>query len=552
LFVFETVFVGTPNDYEGKISSKIMRDKEKMMNSVKKSPSKISGSEPEFRSMNLATAMMHGAITLAVLSALLLIAAPRAQAQTNCPYPERVPGCVLYNFSGLTDGANPGSSLTWHNGKLYGTTTSGGLGYGTVFMLTPDGNGDSVETTLYSFCPVAPSCADGQNPTYSNVIFDSQGNIYGTAYAGGEYGYGVVFELSLVNGTWTETVLHSFANAPDAANPVNGLIMDKAGNLYGTAYAGGTGNGNGAVYELSPSDGSWTEQVIYDINSVYSGLTMNAAGNIFGTTYNTIFELVANGSGGWKQNVIYTFAAANAATEGSYPNGTLALDTAGNLYGTAMTGGKYGYGAIYKLTLQKSGLWTEKLLTSFGAAAEYPFAGPVFDSAGNLYGTTTEGGQHNDGTVWKLTAGANNTYSFKTVQYFGGENGNSPDGNLVLDSSGNVYGTTYLGGASGLGTVFEVNPESVATTMTVTSSPNPSVSGEAVTFTAVITSSAGAPPDGETVTFDKLGPAVLTGGTATFTVSNLPVGTTEMYAVYFGDLNFRTSKSPTEAQVVNK
>lgn len=522
------------------------------MNSAKKSPSKISGDRPGFGSMKLATGMMHGTITLAVLSALLLIAAPRAQAQTNCPFPEGVPGCVLYNFAGLTDGANPGSSLTWHNGKLYGTTTSGGLGYGTVFQLTPDGNHDSVETTLYSFCPIAPSCADGANPTYSNVIFDSAGNIYGTAYAGGENGYGVVFELSLVSGTWTETVLHSFANSPDAANPVNGLIMDKAGNLYGAAYAGGTGNGNGAVFELSPSDGSWTEQVIYDINSVYSGLTMNAAGNIFGTTYNTIFELVSNGSGSWNPQVIYTFIAADAATEGADPNGTLAIDSAGNLYGTTLRGGKNGYGTIYKLTLQKSGAWTEKLLTSFGTAAEYPFAGPVFDSAGNLYGTTTEGGQHNDGTVWKLTKGATGTYSFKTVQYFGGENGNTPDGNLVLDSSGDVYGTTYQGGASGLGTVFEVNPEAITPSVTVTSSPNPSVLGEAVTFTAVVTSSAGAPPDGETVTFDKLGPAVLTGGTATFTVSNLKVGTTEMYAVYFGDLNFKITKSPTEAQVVNK
>ena len=354
-----------------------------------------------------------------------------------------------------------------------------------------------------------------------------------------------------MSGTWTETVLHSFENSPDAANPVNGLVMDKAG-IYGTAYAGGTGDGNGAVFELSPSDGSWTDQVVYDINSVYSGLTMNAAGNIFGTTYNTIFELVSNGSGGWNPQVIYTFIAADAATEGADPNGTLAIDSAGNLYGTTLRGGKNGYGTIYKLTLQKSGAWTEKLLTSFGTAAEYPFAGPVFDSAGNLYGTTTEGGQHNDGTVWKLTKGATGTYSFKTVQYFGGENGNTPDGNLVLDSSGDVYGTTYLGGASGLGTVFEVNPEAVTPSVTVTSSPNPSVLGEAVTFTAVVTSSAGAPPDGETVTFDKLGPAVLTGGTATFTVSNLKVGTTEMYAVYFGDLNFKISKSPTEAQVVNK
>ena len=200
----------------------------------------------------------------------MLLAFRPAQAQTEH---------VLYSFTGTSDGSLPTSSLalTQNNGNFYGTTSSGGLGFGTVFELSPNGTGGYTETTLYSFCPVA-GCADGQNPTYSNVIFDKAGNLYGTAFGGGANGFGVVFELINSGGSWTEKVLHSFGNAPDGANPENGLIMDPAGNLYGVATIGGTGNGKGCVYELGPSGSGWTEKVLYDISSTHSALTLATKG----------------------------------------------------------------------------------------------------------------------------------------------------------------------------------------------------------------------------------------------------------------------------------
>jgi uncharacterized repeat protein (TIGR03803 family) len=501
-----------------------------------------------FKRSRTATAIVRISIrtTVAWLAALLLIGASPVQAQT---------GTVLYNFTGTPDGANPTSRLTFNGGNLYGTTYSGGLyGMGSVFELAPNGNGGWNETLLYSFCPAAPSCTDGQNPTYSYVTFDSNGNLYGTVYAGGTLGDGAVFELSPSLGGWTEKVLYSFADSPDGANPVNGVIMDKGGNIYGTAYSGGT-TGNGAVYELSPATGGgWTEQVIYNINSTYAGLTMDAAGNIYGPAYGSIFELSPNGTGGWNPTVIFTFTAGNGATQGSDPDGTLALDSSGSLYGTTYLGGSEGDGTVFKLTRGSKGKWSEKLLLSMGKPNLKPFGGIIFDTAGDIFGTATEGGVDADGDVYELVAppAGKTGYTGKVVYHFNGTTGNEPFGSLVIDSQGYLYGTTYMGGSSGNGVVFEVNPHAAVTTNTLTSSANPSIVGQAVTFTASVSSSAGPPPDGEVVVFEPIGQSTLTGGVATFTTSILKVGTTNIRAVYGGDLNFISSDSNTVPQVVDK
>src|SRR5579863_4075139 len=322
-------------------------------NNVTKSRMNISDIKTRFRSTPGVTSTLRGVTTLAVLSALLLIVARPAQAQTEA---------VLYNFTGVPDGSGPQSRLTFHGGNLYGTTNSGGLGSGTVFELSPNGSGGWTESVLYSFT----GGTDGANPTYSYVTFDSAGNLYGTAYAGGAVGYGVVYELSPSGTSWTESVLYSFASGTDGANPVNGLIMDSSGNLYGTTYAGGS-QGNGTVFQMTPSGGSWTEAVIYQMSSNYAGLVMDGSGNIFGTNHKSAFKLSPNGKGGWKPSVIYTFGA------GANPNGTIVLDTAGNIYGTTLAGG--GDGNVYKLTLGTGGKYTRTNLYSFSATSvNHPFA----------------------------------------------------------------------------------------------------------------------------------------------------------------------------------
>jgi uncharacterized repeat protein (TIGR03803 family) len=486
-----------------------------------------------FRSTKVTAATMRSAMALALLAGLLLIATQPVQAE---------PEAVLYSFTSNPDGANPESRLTLYGGNLYGTTYAGGLGYGTVFELSPNGSGGWSETVLYNFCS-ATNCADGANPTYSYVSFDSLGNLYGTAYAGGVNGYGVVFELSAGQSGWTEQVLYSFANTPDGANPVNGLVMDAAGNLYGTTYAGG-GGGNGAVFELSPSAGNWTEQVIYNMTSTYAGLTMDANGNIFGAAYRAVFELVPNGKGGWQPTTIFNFA--NGSKDGIALDGTPVLDSAGNLYGTTYAGGTNATGTVYKLTPSGGG-WELKILYTFSKNAGHPLGGLLLDSLGNLYGTATQGGTFTDGVVFKLIPTENGGYTYKVLFSFNGEDGNAPDGSLIMDSAGYLYGATYLGGSSGDGAVVVVNPNATPTTTKIRSYPNPSNLGQVVTFTATVTP---APPDGELVTFEPIGQAPLKGGKAIFKTSSLPVGKTNVRAVYWGDLNFVISRSNWIGQVV--
>jgi uncharacterized repeat protein (TIGR03803 family) len=484
-----------------------------------------------------------GALALALLSALSLLGARPALAQTET---------VLYNFCSVggnncTDGALPTSRLTADSaGNLYGTTRAGGLGYGTVFELSPNGS-EWNETVLYAFT----GDTDGGNPYLSHVIFDNIGNLYGTGNTGGAHGYGVVFKLSPQPGSWAETVLYDFAGGADGAGPENGLIRDAQGNFYGvTAYAG-----SGTVFQLSPSGNDFKEQVIYNVPIDGAGLVMDAAGNIFGTSSWTAFELSPNGSGGWNPKVIYTFKAPR--NQSSNPEGTLVLDGAGNLYGTTggVNGTNYTNGNVYELSPTQEGPWIFKNIFSFNAEdGAKPLAGVVFDAAGNIYGTTTGGGPPNLGTVFGLTGpDKKGAYKQTLLWNFKGPNGQGPFGSVILDSAGNLYGTTAVGGSKNTGVVFKITPH---VTTALSSSANPSTYGESVTFTAVITSGAGTPPDGEMVAFrggkTTLGTGTLSGGTANFATSALNVGTTAITAVYAGDSNFNGSTSNKVRQVVKK
>jgi uncharacterized repeat protein (TIGR03803 family) len=394
---------------------------------------------------------IRGVLTLAMISALLLIAARPAHAQTEI---------VLYNFCSqpnCVDGEGPASSLAPDGaGNFYGTTQLGGANMdGTVFELSPNGGGGYNETVLYSFCSLT-NCTDGNDPT-SNVIFDGAGNLYGTACSGGangqgvpsacgdgSNGYGVVFELSPEPGGgcpggsnsgngWCETVLYSFMSTPDGGSPFSGLTWDPYGNLYGTTYGGG--NGMGTVYELSP-----------------------------------------NGSGGWSESVPYSFCAQLNCVDGEDPAASLAPDGAGNFYGTTESGGAYAAGTVFGLSPQPPGGcpsgsytgngWCEAILHAFAGDptdGDYPSGTPTLDSAGNLYGTTVYGviGHYHwegGGAVWKLTpSGGEYTEtilrSFKSGPLLLGccfaiRLPHNPWAGVVLDSSGNIYGTTEYGGSS--------------------------------------------------------------------------------------------------------
>jgi uncharacterized repeat protein (TIGR03803 family) len=518
---------------------------------------------------------MRGLLTFAVFVTLLVVVLRPLHAQ---------PEVVLYNFCSqpnCADGENPASSLTPDGaGNFYGTTQLGGTNmYGTVFELSPNGAGGYNETVLYSFCSLE-NCTDGSNPE-SNVIFDGHGNLYGTTYYGGFLasgaysGYGLVFELSPQTGSscptgsnsgdgWCETVLYCFESTPDGAFPFSGLTWNPSGNLYGTTYGGA--NGLGAVYELSPNGrGGWNEQVIYDRGG-YAGLTIDGSGNLYGADdvgNGHVFELSPNGNGRWNATVLHTFK--GGANDGSDPEGTPALDSAGNVYGTTVSGGATkGLGTVWKLTSGPGGKYSEEILSSFiWRDGSNPKAGVVLDSSGNIYSTASFGVIKSPcydgcGTIFELAANGSG-YESTSLWSFNGTNGGNPIDSLILDG-GNLYGTTFGGGissncpgAGGCGVALELNPSARVTTTVLTSSPNPSTRGEAVTLTAVVTP---APPDGEPVTFQNfskvLGTASLNGGSAVFTTSTLPVGTPHIRAVYGGDQILEGSTSNGVKQVVEQ
>ena len=263
---------------------------------------------------------------------------------------------------------------------------------------------------------------DGGDPEGA-LISDSAGNFYGTTYEGGSYGPGKVFELSFSNGTWQETVLHSFGNGTDGASPIGSLVFDSTGNLYGVTRLGGTSantpgicftQGCGTVFELTPTSSGWRETVLHNFTAgtdgfyPAAGLAFDGFGNLYGTTENggqisnnicinvgcgTVFALTPTGNG-WSYSVIYDF---QGTPDGNDPNAGLSFDLMGNLYGTTYTGGTGGClggggcGTVFKMT-SSGGAWHESVLYSFQGVDGFGPSGLVLDSTGKIYGTTTGGG----------------------------------------------------------------------------------------------------------------------------------------------------------------
>jgi len=410
-------------------------------------------------------------VVRAVCGAALLVASISAMAQQES---------VLYSFNPtIKQGVNPQSNVTFDSaGNLYGTTYSGGVyscfglpGYcGTVFELSPTGDGGWTEKTLHNF----GRDNDGSNPS-AGVIFDSAGNLYGTTSMGGAYGYGIVFELSPTeSGGWAERVLHHFNyNGADGMYPYAGLIFDAEGNLYGTTGNGGTFDA-GTVFELSPADdGTWTETILHSFVengregvSPWSSLIADSSGNFYSTTsgggvygFGTVFEFSKTADGSWTVTTLHNFN--YNGEDAVQPYTGLAFDQHGNLYGATTGGGVYNYGAVYELSPAANGNWTEKILHSFennGKDGTRPTAGATLDALGNVYGTTSSGGAYAEGTVYELSGG---DWTETILYSFKGLDGDQPEGTVTLDSAGNIYGTTNFGGPYGkfgFGTVFEIKP----------------------------------------------------------------------------------------------
>jgi uncharacterized repeat protein (TIGR03803 family) len=458
-------------------------------------------------------------------SSALLLAIPRAayaQCTRSCGAPPPgSPTVTLYNFGGAPDGASPeGDLLVDPSGTVYGMTSKGGVtggacgasGCGVVFKVTASGQ----ETVLYSFT----GGADGATP-HAGLLFDKLGFLYGTTFAGGTGGNGVVFKL---DNSGKETVLYSFMGGADGSQPFGSLLLDGAGNLYGTTSAGGT-SGNGVVFKL---DTSGVETVLYNFAGAATdgakptgGLLQDGSGNFYGTTSTggilhcgrggsgcgTVFKLDSAGT----ESVLYAFTGGDDGPDAASPRTNLVLDTAGNLYGTTLAGGPgpcYTVASMPPLppghipcgtVFRVDASGKETILHSFtgGKDGASPQADLFLDGEGNVFGTTYEGGSGGCaifnslegetivgcGTIFEVDATANESVLNSFPLTPGG--GVLPMGGLVPDASGNFYGTTSSGGTQNAGTVFRLSLTTplVSISPSITSVPE----GGTQVFTASVT-----------------------------------------------------------------
>ncbi len=429
-------------------------------------------SEQSRNAVTVGTAMVAGLF-------IVLIGAIAAQGQTFT---------VIHKFTG-SDGANPYAGLTIdRGGNLYGTTQYGGHlsstcpgGCGTIFRMAQRGSGWLL-SELYEFT------AGPEGYPQARVVFGPDGTLYGTASGFGGYGDngpGAVFNLrppatvcKSVSCPWTETVLFQFVYGGTGFFPLGDLTFDAAGNIYGTTQYGGltqycSGGGCGVAYELTQSGGVWTESILHAFTSgadgAYpnSGVIFDQAGNLYGTApqddYQTtdglVYELSPSSSG-WTQNALYYF---QAGSDGAYPYAGLIFDSAGNLYGTTRNGPDHG-GTVFELTPAEDNWDYDEVYGLPGDGCCGPYGTLVMDATGNLYGATLTAGAYGQGNVFKLTP-SDGGWTYTDLHDFTGQSdGGQPYGNLVLDANGNIYGTTYAGGNFecqgdfGCGVVFEITP----------------------------------------------------------------------------------------------
>jgi uncharacterized repeat protein (TIGR03803 family) len=381
---------------------------------------------------------------------------------------------VIHTFTGGADGASPYAGvLVGRDGNLYGTTVGGGggscddyqfpPGCGTVYQLNPS---NQSFTTLWQFS----GNPDGAYPE-AGLVVGPGGAMYGSTGFGGSQcnsdGCGTVYRLTppatpprtIKQAQWKVTTLHSF-DYYDGWEPTGNLAVDGSGNLYGATRQGASG-GDGGVFRLSNLNGVWTFSGLHDFdgydNFPEGGVILDTAENIYGTTAGSVYQLIAGS--GWRLNVLYTFSGNDNNGDGAFSGVT--LDSAGNVYGSTAQGGVGNGGTVFELS---SGSWLFNLLHTFGGGGGGPvFSNLIFDTAGNLYGTTNGDGK-GYGSVFKLMP-SNNAWTYTSLHDFtGGSDGGFPIGTLAFDDAGNLYGTTSSGGdlskckGYGCGVVFKITP----------------------------------------------------------------------------------------------
>src|SRR5271166_3400869 len=430
---------------------------------------------------NVSSRAATAVLAIVIVSALAAVLTQSAHAQSFT---------VIHTFTGLgEDGANPYAGLVMdRGGNLYGVTEYGGTGpcstqytrgCGTVFKMKPSASGWTYEP-LYSFAGASNN--DGAYPYLGGLTIGPDGSLYGTTVEGGldescdgNAGCGTVFNLrpgptrpATALTPWTEKVLYRFQQAPDGNVPDGLLAFDAAGNICGTTVYGGTNNYYywGTVFELTPSAGEWTERLIYsfygepDGAAPFSGVIYQN-GNLYGTTFaggtdnaGTLFELSPSGSG-WTENILYKFI-----TNGTQPYSTPIFDSAGNLYGGTTDGEQTNSPVIYEMSPPYSGGTYSILYTFTRYYASGPAAPLLLDSSGNLYGTTV-GDLDGYGSVFKLSPYNGQWILTKLHVFTGGSDGEVPYSNVVMDAQGNLYGTASRGADKsycngGCGVVWEI------------------------------------------------------------------------------------------------
>ena len=407
---------------------------------------------------------------IAVSFAVVAFTSPAAQAQQYR---------ILHNFTGGADGQVPVGGLAIDStGSIYGVTHGQEGTHGTVYQLKPH-NGNWVLNTLYTFT----GGNDGSTPV--TVVLGPDGALYGSTAAGGQGDVGVIFRLQppptscrTTSCPWNETVLYAFMpGGIDAANPAGQLTFDASGAIYGTTEAGGGdlscfGIGCGAIFKLTPSGGQWTESVLYGFQQSgtagwmpLSGVVLDSSGNLYGTAFDgpgsdcggfgcgTVYELTSSGN----NQTLYRFEL-DGGIGGTNPQAGVTFDDFGNLLGATIRLGSQRGGTVFELSSSGRGRNFSVLESLYSNGGYGPVWDLTMDQSGNFYGTTESDGPNQDGFLFKLTP-TDGGYQYTDLYSFqGGNDGSGPEGGVVVDAAGNVYGTTAFGGSDSRGTIWEFTP----------------------------------------------------------------------------------------------